>query len=69
MLEDVFSPPEVLTWQNISLEVVRAALSLLGSGYLRMKPKPREEHQNMNKRGFMVIMFEYLDLAVLPIIK
>jgi len=69
MLKDVFSLPEVLTWQNISLEVVRATSSLLGSGYLRMKPKLGEEHQNMEGRGLVVIVFEYLDLAVLPIVK
>lgn len=68
-LKHVFSPPEVLTWQNISLEVVRTTSSLLGSSYLRMKPKPGEEHQNMERRGFMAIVFEYLGLAVLPMIK
>ena len=69
MLKHVFSPPEVLTWQNISLEVMRTTSSQFGSDYLRMKPKPGEGHQNMERRGFMAIVFGYLGLAVLRMIR
>ena len=41
----------------------------MGSGYLRMKPKGREEHRNIERRGFLVIMFEHLGVAVLHIVK
>ena len=48
VLKDVLFPLEILTWQQINLDVVEAIPSLLRSGYLRLKPKQRRSDPKHN---------------------